>query len=70
MDLLGMRLVKTSGLQRNKRKDPKLNHELEGTDPNEVIARVDKPNARNPLVDASFSGSFAKADGTGRFTAH
>lgn len=34
----------------------------------EVTARVDKPGAMNPFVDASITGSFAKADGTGRKT--
>src|SRR5260221_439311 len=32
----------------------------------EVVARVDKPDARNPFLDASLSGFFAKADGSDR----
>jgi hypothetical protein len=32
----------------------------------EVIARVDKPEARNPFLAATLTGSFAKTDGTDR----
>ncbi len=32
----------------------------------EVIVQVDKPDARNPFLDATVTGSFAKADGTDR----
>ena len=39
---------------------------VEAYDYVEVIARVDKPDVRNPFVDVSLNGSFAKADGTGR----
>src|SRR6266487_271100 len=34
----------------------------------EVIARVDKPDARNPFLDATVTGSFSKADGSDRKT--
>src|SRR5262245_56588707 len=32
----------------------------------EVIANVDKPDAKNPFLEASFTGSFSKADGGDR----
>ncbi len=32
----------------------------------EVTIRVDKPEARNPFLDATVTGSFSKADGTDR----
>src|SRR5258705_5986698 len=32
----------------------------------EVIARVDKPDMRNPFLDATITGSFSKADGSDR----
>ena len=34
----------------------------------EITARIDKPDARNPFLDATLSGSFSKADGSGRKT--
>jgi hypothetical protein len=34
----------------------------------EVTARVDNPDARNPFLDATLTGSFAKADGSQRKT--
>jgi hypothetical protein len=34
----------------------------------EVVANVEKPDARNPFLDASLTGSFAKADGSDRRT--
>jgi hypothetical protein len=34
----------------------------------ELIARVDKPDAQNPFLDATLTGSFSKADGTDRKT--
>ena len=34
----------------------------------EVTARVDEPDARNPFLDATLTGSFAKADGSERKT--
>jgi hypothetical protein len=39
---------------------------VEAYDYVEVAAHVDEPDARNPFLDATLSGSFAKADGTGR----
>src|ERR1051325_11639272 len=34
----------------------------------EVTARVDKPDAKNPFIEATVTGSFSKADGTDRKT--
>ena len=39
---------------------------VEAYDYVEVIARVDKPDVRNPFLDATVTGSFSKADGTDR----
>jgi len=39
---------------------------VEAYDYVEVIATVDKPDVRNPFLDASLSGSFGKADGSDR----
>src|SRR6266850_1398098 len=39
---------------------------VEAYDYVEVAARVDEPDTRNAFLDATLSGSFAKADGTGR----
>src|SRR6266404_321366 len=39
---------------------------VEAYDSVEVIARVDKPDARNPFLDATVTGSFSKADGSDR----
>src|SRR5437762_3333808 len=41
---------------------------VEAYDYVEVIVRVDKPDARNPFLDVTVTGSFSKADGTGRKT--
>ena len=41
---------------------------VEAYDYVEVIVRVDKPDVRNPFLDVTVTGSFSKADGTGRKT--
>src|SRR5438552_1178423 len=41
---------------------------VEAYDYVEVIVQVDKPDARNPFLDATVTGSFSKADGSDRKT--